>query len=143
MTKEYTKEQLWKLYEKLPEELQEAIFAEETANSIWDICERNKVEQVSKAAKYTGWVLMGILPPEEFQETLEKELELKKEVAKKVAQEINRFVFYPVKPALEELYKMGVKSSEKPIEKQKTEAMPEEEKVPAPPRKDIYREPLT
>jgi hypothetical protein len=34
MPKEYRKEELWKLYEKLPKELQEAIFAEETANHI-------------------------------------------------------------------------------------------------------------
>jgi hypothetical protein len=45
MPEEYTKEQLWKLYEKLLEELKEAIFSEETANSIWDICSRNGIRR--------------------------------------------------------------------------------------------------
>ena len=56
MPKEYTREQLWKLYEKLPGELKEAIFSVGTADSIYDICERNKIEddRVSEIARYTG-----------------------------------------------------------------------------------------
>lgn len=109
MSKEYTKEQLWKLYEKLPEELREALFAEETVDDIWSTCERNGIsEKVSEISKYVGDVLLGILPPDEFQKKLEEEIKLEKELAKKAAHEINRFVFYPVKASLEELYKKEV-----------------------------------
>ena len=62
MTEEFSREQLWKLYEKLPPELREAIFSEETANNIWDICIRNGIEdnRISEIAKYVGRVLLGV-----------------------------------------------------------------------------------
>jgi hypothetical protein len=135
----YTKDELWKLYEKLPEELKEAVFSGETADHIWNICERYDVDDISEIAKLTGNVLLGVLPPGDFQETLEKELKLKKDVAKKVAQEINRFIFYPVKSSLEELYKIEITPPAKPTRA----AAPPEEKKPAEPKKaDVYREPI-
>jgi len=156
MTEKYAPEQFWKLYEQLSQELKSAIFSEETAESIWEICLRNSIEdeRMSEIARYTGRVLLGILPPEEFQETLKKELKLEKDVAKKVTQEINRFIFYPVKPCLEELYGIeisapagAVKSSpaakEKPsagVSEEKPVISTKEEKPSAPERADRYRE---
>ena len=138
MPKEYTREQLWKLYEKLPGELKEAIFSVGTADSIYDICERNEVEEISEVAKYAGRVLLGVLPPDEFEETIKKEIKLKEDKAKKVSREINRFVFYPVKSSLEEIYKTPITP---PPAGLKT-APPPEEKPKAPPREDVYREPI-
>ena len=140
---DYTREQLWKLYEKLPEELKEAVFSEETANSIGDICERNGIEEkISEVAKYTGRVLLGILPPDEFQTALEKEARLAKDKAKRVAQEINRFIFYPVKESLASLYKTGAPPT--PLETRL--APPIEETPPTQEEKseeaDVYREPI-
>lgn len=149
MPKEYTKEEFWKLYEKLPQELKEVVFAEDTADNIYSICERNGIddERISEIARYTGRVLLGILPPEEFQETLEKELKLEKDVAKKVAQEISNFIFYPVKSSLEELYKKEITPSTSPTVVPPTvkssETVPLSEEKPVPPSaKDIYREPI-
>jgi hypothetical protein len=139
MPKKYTSEQFWKLYEKLPQELKDALFAEETGNSIYEICQRNETEEdLEQIVEYVGQVLVGVLPPEEFQGTLEKELKLEKEVAKKVSQEINRFIFYPVKSSLEELYKIEIAPPAKPTKI----TPPPEEKPPAPPGKDVYREPI-
>jgi len=144
MPKKYTNKESWKLFEKLPEELQEVIFSVETANNIWNICERNRVDEISKVAKYVGNVLLGVLPPDEFQETLEKGLGLEKEVAKKVTQEINRFIFYPVNPLLEELYKTEIAPPAKPtkITPPPEATAPPEEIPKAPPREDVYREPI-
>ena len=140
MLKEYSREQLWKLYEKLPQELKETIFSEETAESIGEVCDKNRVEEekISEVARYTGRVLVGLLPPAEFQETLERELKLKKEKAKKVSQEINRFVFFPVKSSLEELYKIEITPPAKPTKI----TLPSEEKAPVPSKEDVYREPI-
>lgn len=150
MAEKYTSEQFWQLYEKLPQELKEAIFSEETAENIFGICIRNGItdRKISEVARYTGRVLLGILPPNSFQETLEKELKIKKDSAKKVFLEINRFIFYPIKPSLEQLYEIEIVS--KPIGKaplpQKIAAPKEpekaEEKKAAPLRKDKYREPI-
>ena len=130
MAEKYTSEQFWKLYEKLPQELKDALFAEETGNNIYDICKRNEVlENLEKIVEYVGEVLVGVTPPDDFQESLEKELRIEKDLAKKVAREINRFIFYPVKTSLEEIYKIPVA----PAVKEKSTVSPE---------KDIYREPI-
>ena len=145
MGKKYTSEQFWKLYKKLPQELKDALFDEETGNNIYEICKRNGIEEnLEEVVEYVGQVLVGVLPPNEFQETLEKELKLEKDAVKKIAQEINRFIFYPVKPLLEELYKIEIvppAKSTKIAPPAETTAPPEEKpKVPS--KKDVYREPI-
>ena len=138
MIKKYTSEQFWKLYDKLPQELKDALFAEETGENIYDICKRNEIsENLDSIVEYVGQVLVGVLPPDDFRETLEKELKLEERIAKKITQELNRFIFYPVKSNLEELYKIEITASAKP------KATPSiEEKSSIPPRKDTYREPI-
>lgn len=150
----YTKEQLWKLFEKLPSELQEAIFSEENSEHIGTICERYgvKEEQVSEVAKYVGRVLIGLLPPEDFPSTLVKEVGIKNDTAKQIAHEINRFVFAPVKELLAQIYHIGAIPSDKvevPPKEKPEESMPapEEAVVPPPEEKiergpDAYREPI-
>ncbi|MBI1971400.1 MAG: hypothetical protein HYS52_00935 [Candidatus Wildermuthbacteria bacterium] len=145
--KQYAPEELQKLYEKLPEELREAVFSQETADHIFNICDRNGVEDVSKIAYYAGLVLMGILLPADFQKTLQKEIGLEEPTAKSIATEINRFVFYPVKPALEQLHRMEIEVAAKATTPEPSPApeetprprqeKPEERKGP-----DDYREPL-
>jgi len=136
MAKKYTREQFWKLYEKLPQELKDALFAEETGNNIYDICKRNEIEEdLEQIVDYVSQVLVGVLPPEELQKSLEEELKLETGVAKKVAQEINRFIFYPVKPVLEELYKIEITPPAVP-----TKITPPSEEKSTTPSKDVYRE---
>jgi len=144
MGKKYTREQFWQLYEKLPQELKDALSAEETGDSIYDACQKNGIlGNLDSVVECVGQVLVGVLPPEEFQEALEKELKLKRGVAKKVSREINRFIFYPVKSSLEELYRIEITV---PIPTQVTPRPKAdsrvEEKPSAPPRKDTYREPV-
>jgi len=90
-----------------------------------------------------GRVLIGILPPDDFQETLEKELKIEKDLAKRITHEINRFIFAPVKESLSEVYKIKITAPEeaplvKPAET-KPGVIPPEEK---PKGEDTYREPL-
>ena len=155
MPEEYLREQLWKLYQKLPEELQETIFSAETADHINGVCTRNNVteEKIPEVAKYTGRVLMGLLPPNELEKTLVKKVELKNEMAKTVAREINRFVFFPVKEVLSQIYEMEIapparppgvikekgKKPEIPLE-EKPGTAPEEPEEEEPKRPDVYRE---
>ena len=148
----YTKDQLWKLYDKLPAELQEAVFSEETAGYIGTVCERYGLEEnkISEVAKFVGRVLMGVLPPKSFQEVLAKEIGLKKDAAQQISHEINRFVFAPVKDHLNQIYHIGTEPPKKtaiPLEEaqeskpeQETTAPPKTEEKPT--RPDAYREPL-
>ena len=107
MSKKYTQEEILKLFKKLPEELKEAIYSDETANHILDICERNKIEKGSIGVMVSD-VLYGLLPLNEFQKTIEQELKLEEEKAKKITREVSRFIFYPVRIYLEKLYEIEI-----------------------------------
>lgn len=143
MPKEYTKEQSWEIFKKMPEELREAVMSEKTAEAVFDACIDNGVddERISEVARFAGRVLMGLIPPEEFQDILKEELKIKEETAKKISREINRFVFYPVKPLLEEINKTEAQK-EKPgkIEKEPEKTEKEEPKTSS--ASDSYREPV-
>ena len=139
---EYRKQQLWELYEKLPEELKKAVFSLEITDDIYNVGQQNNIEdkKIAEIVRYTGWVLLGLLPPDEFQETLEKEVKLKPAIAKKIVSEINRFAFRPVKESLSALYRMEIAPSAE------TAKEPEPKKPITPtkktPSKDVYREPV-
>lgn len=135
---DYPPEQLWPLYEKLPEDLKEAVFSEKTAGLISDICARNGLEkEMSEVAKYTGYVMLGLLPPDELQKTLQDGLKLKNDLAKKLALEITRFVFFPLKESLEALYKIKIEKTAGPVIE-----TPISEPAAKRPKKDTYREPV-
>lgn len=121
MSQEYTKEEFWKLYEKLPQELKDAIFSGETADRIRNICERHNIEEknIPGIAKQIGNVFLGLLPLDDFPKVLELESKLEKETIAKMMREINRFIFCPVKPALEQLYGAKTTKSETEIVEQK------------------------
>jgi hypothetical protein len=135
MSKDPLIDQLWNLYKKIPEELQEAIFSVEVANSISGICEKNEIDKTHELAKIVGESLLGILPPKEVEETLKEKLAISPQKAQKVAREIDRFIFYPLKESLTELYGEEFKilsSTEKEVQKEK-----KKKKTPG---KDLYRE---
>lgn len=133
MGKEYTKKQLHQIYKTLPKELKKVVFSKETADQIYDISVRNgiKEEQISEIAWIAGKVLLGLLPLKEFRGTLEQEMKLKPQKAKALSQEIYRFVFYPVKESISELYEEEVSAPKA-----------EPQKKPKSSKKDIYREPI-
>jgi len=140
MPEKYTREQLWKLYNNLPKDLKETIFSEQTADNIWNVCQQNEITEdlVPEIAERVGYVLLGLLAPDDFQTALEKEVGLKKEAAKKVFREINRFVFFPVKWSLASFYEtktFGKKATETVEPEEKPEEISEK-----PGTKDLYRE---
>ncbi|MEK9135134.1 MAG: hypothetical protein AAB451_02445 [Patescibacteria group bacterium] len=139
MLKKYTSEQFWKLYEKLPQELKDALFADETGNNIYEVCQRNEIgENLEDIVDLVGQVLAGVLAPDDFQGILEKELKLEKETAKKTAQEINRFIFYPVRTELEKLYQTKVTA---PVVEVRLQQKPQPTAT-GPKKDDTYREPV-
>lgn len=147
----YTQEQLNQIYDKLPEELQEAIFSMETANAVYNACLSYGAgdERGNKVSELVGQVLMGLLLPGEFQKSLEKEGGIKKDAAMNIARDITRFVFFPVKESLRQLHDVtGVANSTTPQTKKaagEIEAPTKEAPAPAAPkskpkREDTYRE---
>jgi len=119
---EYTKEQLAKLLIELPEDIKEILTANETQDVVLKVLEENNIldERATRISALIRNVLFGLLPPEDFKESLKKELGLKDDVVKRMFHEINRFVFFPVKQSLASLYKVEVVTEEeKPESAQK------------------------
>ena len=145
---EYTKEQFWKLYEKLPAELKEAVFSDEVGDHILDACAKNGVaDKVSAVAKYTGRVLLGVLLPQDFQQTLEKEVGIESSACRGIATEINRFVFFPVKESLNQIHTIVPEKSSTPIsstpiisQEETRSAQQEPPKKARPKKADVYKE---
>lgn len=147
----YTRKQLEKAQEKLPEELLEALFSVETADTLWDIVKQHNVmdERGSKMSEYVGYVLMGLMLPTEFQQALQKEMKLPKKIAEQLGREINRLIFYPVKPALEQLHQIEIKAEAKVVtptpeetSEQSEEQIPKRERPEERKGPDTYQEPI-
>ena len=135
----YSKEQFWKLYEKLPQELRDALWAEDTGDTIYEITARYKASaHLERVVQLVAQVLSGLLLPQDLRASLEQ-LGIKSDSAKGIAQELNRFVFYPVKPALEQLHQMEIKVTAKVVTpgpgEEREEQSPEKPSGP-----DHYRE---
>ena len=135
------KKEFFKLYKKLPEELQELTSSEEVGDNLESVCSKHNVlNYLHEINDYVGQVLLGLLPPNEFEETIQKKLKIEKEKAKSITREINRFVFYPVKSSLEDIYNMEIAPMAKmkvslPVDKKEKK---EEAKKPV--KSDTYRE---
>ena len=138
---EYTREQLEQVYEKLPDELQEAIFSFEAAKSIGDISQRYGIEdeRVGEIADMAGLVLMGLMLPEELERELTQKLKLEKEVAKNIAHELTRFVFFPVKGALAQLHQVSAPTPTQGVYPERAERV---EGPSKPAKEDVYLEPV-
>lgn len=141
MPQEYTSEQIQKLYQNLPEDLREAIFSLETADVIYNTCKTYGLTQgqAGKISDAVGEVLAGLLLPLEFPKTIKKETNLPEVLVRVITQEINRFIFYPVKQSLGELQTMEITPSEKPTEPKEVAPKPPE-KPPTSSGQDVYRE---
>jgi len=132
---DYPKEQLWELYEELPDDLKKAIFSEEIADQLYNICNKNNIKdkgKIKEIVKHTGFVLLGVISPNEFPEILEKEIKLAKDTAKKISKDITNIVFFPLKKSLEAIYGIEIKGEKSVV----SETTIKKESF----KKDSYRE---
>jgi len=133
---ELSRDELWAIYNTLPATLKDAIFSEDTADAIFNICKLYEIDKNSEVAKIIGRILMGLLPPEFLRDTLQEEIGLKEDIAKKTTMELEHFILNPVKKELDALYEEIEGKEEKPVGD--TKEQPTEE----PKKEDSYREPI-
>ncbi|MFA5432388.1 MAG: hypothetical protein WC319_05880 [Candidatus Paceibacterota bacterium] len=148
---ETSEETFWKTYEKLPDNIKEALFSEENFNVITSICEKNGItdeETKSQLTKYIGKTLMGLLPIREFPIILELELNLDTEIARNVSWDVDSKIFSHLRISLNKLYSPDVaekkelvdnanREEQKELENEKGKTI---ESIVNP--KDKYKEPL-
>ncbi len=137
MPGEITRQQFFERYEKLPLDLQAAIYSKENSLILQNIAEENKIaEKKPEIGRYVGRVLMGFLTPEELVVTLEKEVGLEKKLAEKVAKEIDEKIFSKVAVSLERICAFdweSIPSREEKIEALKQISIEKETTVPLKP----------
>ncbi len=139
---ELSQDELWAIYETLPETLKEAIFSEDTADAIMNICRLYDIKEVSKVAKIVGNILSGLLPPQMLNTALVAKIGMDQSTAKKTAMEIEHFILNPLKNDLDKLYekKETVPKNSSPQNKGKENSA--QIKKNDEETKDIYREPI-
>lgn len=135
------RQELWEIFENLPNALKDAIFSEETAETIGNICQINKIENISVFAIIVGRTLMGLLPVKDFEEMIKYELGISPEIAKKSASEAEHYIFNPLKDDLDFIYGEGAGKRAK-----EETSDTQDDKPWAGPKKhaweDTYREPV-
>jgi hypothetical protein len=141
--KDYPKEQLRELYDNLPDDLQEAVFSEEKGEMVVDICKENGIDDdnvISQVLKSVGYVFLGLVSPDEFENFLKEEVGIKMGAARQIALRIKRDVFMPLKKSLELLYNIEIKMEEDiVVSKSKRIGEKEDDGMR---KKDLYREPI-
>ena len=147
MLEEHPKEKLQEIYEILPEDLRQALFSQEIADMISDICvdENISEKQIDKISKYVGYVILGILSPNDLEKTIKEDLFLEEPSARRINQQILRLIFLPLKTSLELIHKTEIElpseiTEEKIAAKEKTSQ--KEEASSKRQGKDVYREPV-
>lgn len=144
----YSKEQLWEIYKKLPEQVRNILSSEDTADVIFDICKKNDLTegQASVVSGIINEVVFGILPVADFPKTIKAELGLKEDAIKKLFQEIDRSVFSPVSAAKGEKPKEEIENPVKTVTKgtevEKKLSAEDKEKPKTYSKNDTYRESL-
>ena len=149
---QYTKEQYWNIYEKLPQELKEALGSLEVQDEIDQICRENGITDeavIDQVYNLVMDIFMGLVPPNSFEQGLNKLVQNKN--SGEIAHRVQRFVIFPLKAELIQIHKMGeqsigggVSQSEQDsyMAKEEAQEQPEEEWVeePKPEQSDKYRE---
>lgn len=139
----YTRENIFEMYNILPKKIKEKMSSEETTDYINKIATDHNLneDQESSLSEYIGYTMIGILPQDKFAKTIEKDLRLDNNTAKAVYQEINKFIFSPIKNLLQEVYSpsLNKKENNKKVEKE-TEINDIVEEVK---KKEIIESPLT
>ena len=105
MIEKLSKEEFLNLCKKLPDALYEATFSEETGDKIEKLCERNRInDNLEFMVNGIGDVLLGLLPPDKFLDSLKSTLKVNEDSLRQIIYEINNLIFYPVAQPLAEFY---------------------------------------
>jgi hypothetical protein len=93
------KTKIKEIYEKLPEDLKEAIFSVETSDIIQEVSKKNNliVDKMGILAEEVGLVILGLTPFASFVSNLATRLEIVKERADAIAKEINERIFVKIR----------------------------------------------
>ncbi len=110
----YPKEKILETFEKLPEDVREAMFSVDTAMVIQEIRQKHKlmIDKMGELADETGLVMLGFTHPKDYIPHLTERLAVSREVAKEIAEEVNSRVFFSVRERLKKIH--GLEEAQAP-----------------------------
>ncbi len=99
--------QRFAVFYQLPQDLQESILAEKTAESIWNLI-KNKYnlpkKSINATARIIGLIFLGELPIKNFIVALQNDLNVDVKMAQDIARDINMAIFQPVRESLMQVH---------------------------------------
>lgn len=127
-----TQEEVKEKYEKLPKDLQKALFSVDSSTAIREIGQKHKlmIDKIGGLAEETGFVIFGMTHPKDFVSKIAARLKIDKQTAKKIAEDVNSRIFAPVRNSLKKLH--NIKQDEiieKEREKETADFTKEKEEV--------------
>lgn len=98
---------VYKRWDALLDVLREALFSNEKAEILWNICATNHLseEKTQEIAVLAGDVILGFIHLEDFANEIANETHIDKRVAQAIAQEADRKIFASIKKEIEESYR--------------------------------------
>ena len=109
-------------YFQLPQDLQQIMFTEETANKIHQAGKKNNLNenQLWWASHTAGMIILGETNIINFVKTLQEKCKLTEEPARQLARDINQAIFLPVKEDLKKIHKVPQWPREEETRKEET-----------------------
>lgn len=109
----YTTEELKQRFDSLPEDVQIAMTALETADAIEAIQQKYKlhIDQAGLIAEEVGLVMLGFSRPFDFVARIASKLHLTQMVASEITKDINESIFNPIKESLKKVHSLGEEES--------------------------------
>jgi hypothetical protein len=116
---EFTKEQIEKAFEKLPEDLKDALNSTDVYEDLLEILKKHDLmlDQGSILEQEIGLVLLGLVPVENFSVRLKSALKIPSSKAQEITVDINQKVFQEYRDALRQIHEKIVIDDEEAIDR--------------------------
>ena len=115
---QYSKDELNEIFEKLPEQLKDAIVSVDNARIINGVGRKYglHIDQIGGLAEETGYILLGVVHPTEFVSNLSKRLGIDRVVASQIASDINYQIFLKIREVLKDVQDKKKKDEAEEVE---------------------------
>lgn len=95
---DFSKEEIDRYYQTLPDELREFYDSEEGSDKIVDICDDYKlrIDQMGEVVKTTYYIILGLIKSQEFVPRIISRAGISEDIANLIAHEINEQILKPI-----------------------------------------------
>ena len=106
MTKEEYMDQIKKVYDTLPEDIQNVIVSSDYQQKLFEISKKTKlsVEQLGDLEIRTTMVLLGLAPFDDYEIDVEQALNIHDDALDQLVEMINKDIFRPIRESLKEIH---------------------------------------